>query len=466
MSKIAIYCEGNLGAGRHAYAAAMAKSLSDQGHDVLYASSTLQRGDLFDYGENTVFLELPGVEHDPLTKSFLTPNGLPLSQDMEYQKIKAKALAEGLQAFGVDALITESYPISRGEKDFELVPAIEQLTRQENPALIFSLTRQVPTVTGNSTFYSGGSPRTAAHMLNENFTAALLIGDDRFIDSQSVFPPEITEEAGRVMIPVGFFMEGIPERREYGEEEKRPVVLSSGGSYNACSGAIYKLGIPAVAEMFPDHPVEIFISKDVPEEELAEIRALADRYLGENATVQFNSPAFRTCLANAEMAIVQAGASTTTEVTKTGTPAVFLPYLTEHADITLQEQYINADAAQQMTAGRAHNAAPHPSTVEEMVTCLQEAQACSHHNQHDNGRSLNTNGIAVATEIVETALAMRQEGKSGQEIQESLRDNDAVQRAESLNGTEIDGNGNSVYGVATAMVAAQRRPATARNGRG
>jgi predicted glycosyltransferase len=310
MKRVLFYVQHLLGIGHLRRAAALARALAAADFDVLLVSGGAPVANLGLGGAR--LHQLPPLRAaDETLRDLARLDGSPLDEAFQHQR--AATLLGLLAAQAPDIVLTEQFPFGRTRLRFELLPLLEAANAASKRPLIACSVRDV---------VRRASPDRVAEteaILARFFDAVLIHGDGRLVPFDRSF-------AGWERIKDRAFYTGYVSERDMVQQGMRgtgkdEVVVSVGGG--AVGAPLLKAAIGARAHTaLADRTWRLLLGENLPAAE-------RERLAGEGIVVEPARPDFTSLLANATLAISQAGYNTTIETLCCADRAVLVPFATD-----------------------------------------------------------------------------------------------------------------------------------------
>jgi predicted glycosyltransferase len=314
MKRVLFYVQHLLGIGHLRRAAGLARALAMADFDVLLVSGGAPVADLA-LGRARLHQLPPVRAADETLRDLARLDGTPL--DEAFRRRRVEALLGLLAAESPDVVLTEQFPFGRTRLRFELLPLLEAANTAARRPLIACSVRDV--------VRRAGPARVAEteDLLGRFFDAVLIHGDARLVPFDRSF-------AGWERIKDRAFYTGYVSERDVlqgmrGTAGKNEVVVSVGGG--AVGGPLLKAAIAARPRTaLADRTWRLLVGHNLPPAERA---ALKGQWSGGGIVVEPARPDFTALLANATLAISQAGYNTAIETLCCADRAVLVPFATE-----------------------------------------------------------------------------------------------------------------------------------------
>lgn len=322
--RVLLWVESLQGGGHLQVADKLASALVKQGMDVHIVTSSAWRSPDLTYGGATLHTYDPRLQIDHVPEQgYVTKEGTPIKDARFWQLQRLEAFKSVISEVQPDAIITEHWPCSRGNLDFEVKEGIDW-ARARNPYLrIYGSARDVMLTHSIS---AGGSQPATADIVNRTFSKIFVHGDQSFIPFEQSFPG--AEQFKDKLAYTGYLVHQMPPRDVAIPEAQRPVLVSSGGGKTAEGLSLYKTAIQARKYVPPetgltDRPWVILVSNAYDQKDFEDLQQLAARE-GGNIIVRRNLPSdeFRAATSNAAFCISLTGYNTAAEIYTAKVPAV------------------------------------------------------------------------------------------------------------------------------------------------
>ncbi len=318
MKRVLFYVQHLLGIGHLRRASALARALADADFDVLLVSGGAPVANL-DLGGARLHQLPPLRAADETLRDLARLDGSPL--DEAFQRQRVAALLGLLAAEAPDVVLTEQFPFGRTRLRFELLPLLEAANAASKRPLIACSVRDV---------VRRAPPERVAEteeLLGRFFDAVLIHGDGRLVPFGRSFAgwERIKDRA----FYTGYVSErGLVQQGMRGTAGKDEVVVSVGGG--AVGAPLLKAAIGARPHTaLADRTWRLLLGENLPAAERGMLT-------GEGIVVEPARADFTSLLANATLAISQAGYNTTIETLCCADRAVLVPFAsdreTEQAD--------------------------------------------------------------------------------------------------------------------------------------
>ncbi len=309
-AKVLLYVQHLLGIGHQRRAAALARALAAEGHEVVFLSGGFPVAGL-DLGGARLEQLAPVRATDKFFKVLVDDRDAPI--DEAFKDRRREAVLALFADFRPDILLTEMFPFGRRQMRFELRPLIEAAQAARPAPLIASSVRDI--------LVQSPKPERIAEMLawvHEAYDLVLVHGDPALVPFERTFP--LAREIADKIAYTGY----VVERRAEAPGADAPsgeVLVSTGG------GAVSEPLLEAALAARPisrarDLPWRVLIGDNLPE---AVFRKFADQ-AGEGLAVERSRPDFSRLLFTARLSISQAGYNTLMEILEARCPAVAVPY--------------------------------------------------------------------------------------------------------------------------------------------
>ncbi len=321
-----IHVQHLLGVGHLQRAAAIAAALHTAGFAVTLASGGKSAPRALVPGIE--FYQLPPVSStDGSFSELLDDTGSPI--DDAWRARRAECLLQLYDRIAPDVLITEGFPFARRMLRFELLPLLERAREDRHCRLIVSSVRDI--------LQPKSRPERNAETLewiDSYYDRVLVHGDQELARLDYSFAPAARIAAriaytGYIAVDTDFDSCDGP-----GDD----VVVSAGGSdtgYSLLQNAILARSLSSLAA----RPWRILVSPSIDAGAFDELQAMADAGIA----VERNRKDFPALLARARLSISQAGYNTVTDLLRTRTPAVLVPF----AEAGEREQTLRAELLRQ-----------------------------------------------------------------------------------------------------------------------
>lgn len=251
-----------------------------------------------------------------------------------------------------DAVITEHWPFRRGYLDPDIGRSIAALTAQPVPPLIYGSVRDAVLVKPGDS--AGGTPETAAVIINRHYRKIFVHGDAQFLPLERSFPAAaaFTDK----LAYTGYLVHPLPPRDARCAANQRPVLVSAGGGKTVDGLQLYETAINTRAALPPCHPLatnpwQIMVSAAYAEADFQRLRQQAAAR-GGSVQVLRNLPAaeFRHTLSNAALSISLCGYNTAIETYAADVPAVLLPFINAAGGQRLRAEAFTRDGKMSLLA--------------------------------------------------------------------------------------------------------------------
>ena len=328
--KTLIHVQHLLGVGHLQRAAALANALLRDAFEVTLVSGGRPCPLALDTGVG--FYQLPPMfSPDGSFEQLLDDRGQPV--DDAWRERRAAELQHIYAREAPQILITEGFPFARRTLRFELVPLLTRARSDPGCRLIVASVRDILQPKTNPQ-----RNRETLDWIERFYDRILVHGDERLAGLEYSFAPasQIRERIGYS----GYIFTGREDAIDasgYGD-----VVVSAGGSDTGrriLETALAARGHGALA----DRHWRLLVSPAIDQRAFRELQARADAAV----TIERNRPDFPVLLERACLSVSQAGYNTVTDLLRTRTPAVLIPY----AEADELEQTLRAELLQKR--GRA-----------------------------------------------------------------------------------------------------------------
>ncbi len=301
-----------LGVGHLARAAAIARALAAAGHRVVLASGGMPAPLVRTGGAQ--LLQLPPVRSDGIDFStLLDKTGAPAGPGLF--AARERALASAIESLQPDVVLTELYPFGRRMLRAEIEAMIDLALALPRPPLVLSSVRDI--------LVSPEDPAKIARCSAAlgRFDAVLVHSDPRVVPLEASWPVDAVVRSR--LRYTGYVDEAqdvsplaaLPD----GADDRQGILVSGGGG--PASLPLYRAALDAASRL-PGRPWRILVGGGVPEAEFAALRAGAPAH----ASVERARPDFRALLAQAALAVSQAGYNTVMDLVAARTPAILVPF--------------------------------------------------------------------------------------------------------------------------------------------
>ncbi len=321
-----IHVQHLLGVGHLQRAAEIAGALRRAGFKVTLASGGMTAPRALDPAIE--FCQLPPLySPDGSFSALLDENGLPI--DDNWRAHRSEYLLQLYRRVRPRVLITEGFPFARRMLRFELLPLLEIARQDRRCRLIVSSVRDI--------LQPKSRPERNTEILQwleRYYDRVLVHGDRNFARLDYSFAPAATIE-DRIAY-TGYIATSVGNAGAVGSSDE--VIVSAGGS---------DTGLKLLQTAIASRPLcalagkawRILVSHAIDDEAFDGLRAMA----GAGIIVERNRRDFPELLASARLSISQAGYNTMTDLLRTRTPAVLVPF----AEAGEREQSLRAELLHQ-----------------------------------------------------------------------------------------------------------------------
>lgn len=402
-----IWGESLVGSGHARIQSALSRSLQREGWHVVLVTSSRDRIRGFDFGNADIYwqpaLQLSSPSADPYKMSNLvTPNGLRLVDDCEYQEARRDYLLNLYKELKPRAVITEMWPFARANFDFELIPLANHIIAQgEKGASLFSIARDImfpPSISSSDTTHVEEN----RHQLARRYFKSghiLVRGDDAVLPLEKSVG-ELEDDLRDRLCYVGYF--GFSEINQRMDKLSRSgdVLITSGGGVTRESLEMFKAAINVRhLTSLTDRLWRILIPGTCPQSVLDEVITAANGVDG--IVVELNRSDFGRLMEKSPLVICHGG-NTIVEAVSSGTPVLVIPR--EYAKNN-REQQIRARAFEAeglIVTGRIGEIQDPAFFAAKINVTLQLQRKHS---------EIMVNGAAIASSIISESMCPRIEGQ-------------------------------------------------------
>ena len=321
-----LHCESLVGAGHITTMRTLAYSMIEQGFDVtLVSGSRLVKAPHLDF-EGVNVVDLPQAKGDFETGKVLTENDKSISQDILWRYEYKNKLLGAYKQTRPDVVVTEFWPVRRGEYDFAMMPLMHQIEaeRHSRDIQLYCLLRDYVhmSVTNSGAFGTDDGAREILerHYFSNQHPSVIVRGVEGILPIEESF--FVGSETDKHVYYAGYFVpEPQSEECDLGTDE---VLVTSGGGYMDYCFETSMASIKAAQHTaFAQKSWRILLPKDTPEDKFAELAANAEQS-PVDITVEHNRADFIQRLRNTDLLITHAG-DTIGEAVKLGRKVVALP---------------------------------------------------------------------------------------------------------------------------------------------
>lgn len=366
-----IHVQHLLGVGHLQRAAEIAGALSRTGFDVTLATG----------GKSPPRALAPGVElfqlpaascADGSFSELLDAGGAPV--DDAWRARRADILLRLYRKVAPEVLITEGFPFARRMLRFELLPLLERARKDRRCRLVVSSVRDI--------LQPKSRPERNAEILQwiETYYDRVLVHGDQRLARLDYSFAAAASIADRIAYTGYIAVDPASNGNEPAGDE---VIVSAGGSdtgYALLQTALAARPLCSLATL----PWRLLVSPAIDAGAFAALREAA----GKGVTVERNRSDFPALLARARLSISQAGYNTVTDLLRTQTPAVLVPY----AEAGEREQTMRAELLQQK--GRARFVDPAELSPARLALAIDAAQI------HTAPLALQLDGARRSAELI------------------------------------------------------------------
>lgn len=299
-----------LGAGHLTRSAAIARAFARGGHDVTLVSGGMPAPLIDTAGMRLV--QLPPVRTAGTDfRSLLDENGGPIVP--ERLESRRRSLADTLDEFCPDVVVTELFPFGRRVLAQEFMALVERARTQRPEPRIVASVRDILVTPERHDRVAETHAR-----LRRLYDAVLVHGDPDLVPLEASWP---LEDGVRPLIRyTGYVDADEPVAGPDGAAEAGGDIVVSGGS-SAASMPLYRAAL-AAGPRLAEHRLRVLVGAGVPEVAFAELQDAAPA----NVAVERARADFRRLLAGAALSVSQSGYNTVVDMLRVGVPAVFVPF--------------------------------------------------------------------------------------------------------------------------------------------
>ena len=276
---------------------------------------------------NVDFVQLPAMRSADLSyKSMLDENGREVSAAL-FAKREA-IIADVLERFRHDAVITESYPFGRRSLRGEVLGLIAR-ARELNPK-VFVATSIRDILEGFET--AGERVDTVVDVLDAHYDAVLVHSDARVIKLDATFP-----FVERLTVPLHYtgFVDQHPTMTPPTLElPTGEVIVSTGGGVVGAELIELALNARALSRELSACPWRVLVGHNLPDRVFEALRGRAP----PGVIIERNREDFRHLLSRSTLSVSQVGYNTALDILASGVKAVLVPFRSD----TQREQTIRA----------------------------------------------------------------------------------------------------------------------------
>jgi predicted glycosyltransferase len=300
-----------LGIGHLRRAATLARALLAEGLEVTFVTGGFPVPGL-DIGRARL-VQLPAVRAvDLYFKELVDEREQPI--DDAWRDRRRDLLVGLLHEMRPDAILTELFPFGRRQMRFELIPLLDAAKALARPPLVAASVRDILVAQDKP-----GRNDEMVERVETYYDRVLIHGDARFIGLDRTFP-----HAARIADKVhytGYVVDGRGTRHGPGHDGWQEVLVSAGGG--AVGDKLLRTAMAAREHTrYRDHVWRVLAGVNVPEPELASLRAAAPA----GVIAEPSRGDFPDLLMNCALSISQAGYNTTMEAIRAGCRIVAVPY--------------------------------------------------------------------------------------------------------------------------------------------
>jgi predicted glycosyltransferase len=309
--RVFFYVQHLLGIGHQRRGATLVRAMQEAGLDVTFVSGGHDVPSLDLDGATLVQLP-PTRAVDLYFKQLVDENDRPI--DDAWRARRSGLLLDAYRACAPHAVVFELFPFGRRQMRFELMPLLEAAAGAPSRPVIVSSVRDILVAQDKP-----GRNDEMVGLVERFFDHVLVHGDPAFIPFERTFP-----HAGRIrdkLSYTGYVVDGSGRRGRPGDDGWDEVLVSAGGGavgHNLLREAICARPLTPLS----DKTWRVLVGLKAPEEELAELRALA----APGVIVERARGDFTSLLMNCALSISQAGYNTVMEAMRAGCRAVVVPY--------------------------------------------------------------------------------------------------------------------------------------------
>jgi len=321
-----LWVESFLGGGHIEVAANLANALIAQGYHVAILTSCIEKVQQcgLDKVENIQIVKLPGLSKKHGAKVFTTPSGKVPEEDIEWQKERARIIAQTYDALKPQVLITEMWPIERRFFNFELLPLVEAA---KCPTIC--LLRDVLYVPDTDVRSKDCTEDMAANIALKHLDKIIVRGDKNILtlDEKNFLPIAQIEH---LLDYAGYIVADTPPQKCM-REKSREVIVSSGAEFTDDSLALYRAAMQVKEHSdLSDRVWRLFISPQCPEDIFQGLKDEARQIGDDGIVVERNNSSFQQRVSGAALHISQGGYNSVMQTIYAGVPLIIVPVTDPH----------------------------------------------------------------------------------------------------------------------------------------
>jgi predicted glycosyltransferase len=309
--RVALHVQHLLGIGHLRRAAALARSLSARGAEVLVLSGGVPVPGI-DFGGARLHQLPAAVTADTDFSHLLDAAGRPI--DERWKAMRRDHLLKTVADFRPDILLIEMFPFGRRPFRFELLPLLDWAVAQHPRPLIASSVRDILVDKGKP-----GRAAEIATLVRDRFDLVLVHGDENLVPFGRTFP-EAEAIADRLRY-TGYVVD-VPARGPL-DRSRGEVLVSAGGG--AVGAPLLKAAVAARAHSaLRDRPWRLIAGQNLPAADHAALAAVAAGDPG--IILERHRADFTELLAACHVSLSQGGYNTVMEILALQTPALIVPF--------------------------------------------------------------------------------------------------------------------------------------------
>lgn len=243
--------------------------------------------------------------------------GIDIVRDKEWQNERAQKLQNIFCDLQPDVIVTETYPIVVNMGFIHELDCLRTAVKEsEKPVAMYGIIREDSLYASSN---SGIPANYAARIVNESFDGVFVRGQKDIMQEE---PGEVLKRLSDKLQFVGYFVQDLPERDDTPNDE-REVIVSSGGGVFSDNFGLHKAAILARKHTsLSDRVWRHVISPDFTNDELTELRALAQEHGGDRIIIDRGRGDLKELIAQSALSISKNGYNTTMEALASRVPSV------------------------------------------------------------------------------------------------------------------------------------------------